>query len=104
MRFDSGDTRRYQSDRLHKLTPLEESADIFDDIFGGQPEGLTASSILRPRPSPATEVRSPITISERPAAAGRSPAADTGFTQLLHDLESRLGATRRGRLPVRRRL
>lgn len=102
MRFDSGDTRRYQSDRLHKLTPLEESADIFDDIFGGQPEGLTASSTLRPRPSPATEVRSP--ISERPAAAGRSPAAGTGFTQLLHDLESRLGATRRGRLPVRRRL
>ena len=39
--------------RLHKLTPLEES----DDIFGLQPEGIFASATSRPRPSPATEVQ-----------------------------------------------
>ena len=39
--------------RLHKLTPLEES----DDIFGLQPEGILASAASRPRPSPATEVQ-----------------------------------------------
>lgn len=39
--------------RLHKLTSLEES----DDIFGLQPEGILASATSRPRPSPATEVQ-----------------------------------------------